>query len=343
MKAANEHASTRSRDWYEARLALPQGLNRVVIDTDAANEIDDQFAIAWALLCPEAMQVEAIYAAPFSFAHRKHLHSQAAADALPFASPEIGMHRSYDEIIKVYELLGQSHTGKVWHGSPGYLQSLAHPIKSPAAEHLISLARQCSADQPLYVLALGCVTNTSSALLLAPDIADKIVVVWTSGFPSHAPHANHAFNLEQDMLASQWLFRCGVPLVYLPGYHVGAQLRLSLAEMELYVKGQGAIGDYLFELFTHNPLWPILGLDGQGPHSWVIWDIINIAWMIDPTWVQTHLVITPVLGDDKIWRQDPKLVPMREGFAVQRDNIFNHFFSSLAAAHTPLISPTQIV
>lgn len=324
-----------SHDWYAQRLQLPQGLNRVVIDTDAANEIDDQFAIAWALLCPQSVQVEAIYAAPYSFAHRRHLHPQAAPDALPFAPPNIGMHRSYDEIIKVYELLGESHAGKVWHGSPGYLRELERPIKSPAAEHLIGLARQCSADKPLYVLALGCVTNISSALLLAPDIAAKIVVVWTSGFPSHAPYVNNSFNLEQDLLASQWLLRCGVPLVYLPGYHVGAQLRLSLAEMERYIKGSGAIGDYLFELFTHNPLWSILGPNGYGPHSWVIWDIINIAWMIDPSWVQTHLVSTPVLTDQKTWHQHPGLAPMREGFAVQRDAIFNHFFSSLAQANTP--------
>jgi len=38
--------------WYAQRLAPPNaecGRPRVVIDTDAANEIDDQFALAWAL------------------------------------------------------------------------------------------------------------------------------------------------------------------------------------------------------------------------------------------------------------------------------------------------------
>ena len=36
----------------------------VVIDTDAYNEVDDQFAIAWALRSPERVNVEAVYAAP---------------------------------------------------------------------------------------------------------------------------------------------------------------------------------------------------------------------------------------------------------------------------------------
>ena len=60
--------------WYRARLAPPQSQNarpRVVIDTDAANEIDDQFALAWALLSPTQLDVLAVYAAPFSFAHRR--------------------------------------------------------------------------------------------------------------------------------------------------------------------------------------------------------------------------------------------------------------------------------
>ena len=50
------------------RLAMLQprpGPVRVVIDTDTFNEVDDQFAIAHALLSPRSMTVEAIYAAPF--------------------------------------------------------------------------------------------------------------------------------------------------------------------------------------------------------------------------------------------------------------------------------------
>ena len=40
---------TISPELREQRLALPTGRRRIVIDTDTANEIDDQFALAWAL------------------------------------------------------------------------------------------------------------------------------------------------------------------------------------------------------------------------------------------------------------------------------------------------------
>jgi hypothetical protein len=111
---------------------------------------------------------------------------------------------------------------------------------------------------------------------------------------------------------------------------VGAQLRLSMAEMERYVRGRGAVGDYLHELFTHNPLWAIYGVDNRQPYSWVVWDVICIAWLLEPQWVPTELVRTPRLDDDRRWRADPGRHLMREGYAVQRDAIFNDFFSRLS-------------
>ena len=38
----------------------------MVLDTDTYNEIDDQFALVYALLCPEKLNVEAVYAALFT-------------------------------------------------------------------------------------------------------------------------------------------------------------------------------------------------------------------------------------------------------------------------------------
>ena len=152
--------------WYRARLAPPQSPHirpRVVIDTDAANEIDDQFALAWALLSPAQLDVLAVYAAPFSFAHRRAALPHAPADAPPFNPPAIGMQRSYDEILKVYDKLGLPSGGRVWRGSSGYLPSRTKPLQSDAVDHLIATARSSPPQQPLYVLALGCVTNIASA------------------------------------------------------------------------------------------------------------------------------------------------------------------------------------
>lgn len=313
--------------WYQRRLALPTGRLRVVIDTDAANEIDDPFAIAWALLRPERLQVDGLYATPYSFAHRR---AQMAVQQHPqFDPPGVGMERSFEAIVDVFERLGLDAAGRVHRGSTRYLESLAAPERSAATDHLIATALAMPEEQPLYVVAIGCVTNVANALLLEPRIAERIVVVWTSGYPSHAPQVNDSFNLEQDLLASQWLLDSGVPHVYLPGFHVGAQLRLSLPEMERWVRGRGAIGDRLFHLYTHNPLWPLLGITSFEAHSWVIWDLICIAWLLEPAWVPSSLVRTPRLGDDRRWVADAARHPMREAHAVQRDAVFAAFFAGL--------------
>jgi purine nucleosidase len=315
---------------YEQRLRLPSGKVHIVIDTDAANEIDDQFALAWALRRPDRLHIHGIYATPFSFAHRRAMYPKASPDAAPFNAPAMGMERSFDEIMKVQALLGIEPPVPAFRGSPAYLSSLESPIESEATAHLIATALSMPPDELLYVVVLGCATNAASALLLAPEIMHKIVVVWTSAFPSHAPHVNQSFNLEQDVLASQWLYDSGVPLVYLPGYHVGAQLRLSLAEVERYVEPQGAIGRYLHDLFADNPLWAVTGRPAVASHSWVIWDLINIAWLLEPEWVPSHIVPTPVLGADLRWHARAHAHPMREAYAVQRDAIFNDLFAALA-------------
>ena len=325
-------------DWRLQRLQppAPGSRPRVVIDTDAANEIDDQFALAWALLAPEQLRVQALYAAPFSFAHRHAATPQLSRELPPFHPPAVGMQRSFDEIVRVFEALRLPHAGRVFRGSEHYLASPDEAVMSEAVEHLIALARTMPEDgEPLYVVAIGAVTNVASALVAAPDIARRIVVVWTSGYPTHAPHINFSLNMEQDMAASRVVFGGGVPLVYLPGFHVGAQLRLSLPELERHVRPCGAIGEHLHHRYTHNPLSDLAGIDDvrRPGFSWVIWDLICIAWLLDPDWVPSELVATPGLSDERRWLAPAAgAPPMREAHAVARDAVFGDFFETLRRA-----------
>ena len=52
-----------SNEFLLQRLQFPTKKVRMVLDTDTYNEIDDQFALVYALLCPEKLNVEAVYAA----------------------------------------------------------------------------------------------------------------------------------------------------------------------------------------------------------------------------------------------------------------------------------------
>ncbi|WP_299726686.1 nucleoside hydrolase [uncultured Tateyamaria sp.] len=344
------------------RLAPPSdGPVRLLIDTDTANEIDDQYALAWALLSPEHMTVEAVTAEPFSFAHhqpellaaerameagqnhqehlvggfqgwidRLHKVGQRAAD-LNFILPPEGMELSYAEICRVYDKLGMPSDGRVYRGATRYMEHADDIVESDSVDVIIDHAM--SGDTPLYIAAMGCVTNIAAAILKAPEIRERIVVIWTSAYPSHAPHCNRpSLNLVQDVHASRVIFDSGVPHIYLPGYHVGAQLKISRPEMEAHVKGQGAIGDYLHHLFTNNPLHDMFAIDDRARRTWVIWDIIDIAWLINPDWVPTILTTSPILNEDLFWEKSDTRHLMREAHDVQRDEIFLDFYDKLARA-----------
>jgi len=355
----NDRFPALDSDLLDQRLALPKKLSRVLVDTDTANEIDDQFALAWALLSPESMTVEAVTTEPFSFAHhqqglidaeraieagkefpehlvggfqgwinRLHRQGKRAAE-LNFVSPAEGMELSYQEILNVYSKLGMESSGKVFRGAPEYMTAPDVLVNSESVDVIIDLAK--SGSEPLYIAAMGCVTNIASALLRAPEIRENIVVIWTSAYPSGAPHCNRpSLNLVQDIHASRLMFDSGVPLVYLPGYHVGAQLKISLPEMEQFVAGRGAIGDYLHHLYANNPLHAMFALEDTARRTWVIWDIIDIAWLINPAWVPTMRVPSPVLDDSLFWRRDEQRHMILEAFDVQRDEIFIDFYNKLA-------------
>ena len=68
--------------------------------------------------------------------------------------------------------------------------------------------------------------------------------------------------------------------------------------------------------------------------TWVIRDIINIAWLINPDWVPTYLTTSPVLNGDLFWEKSDQRHQMREAHDVQRDEIFLDFYDKLARAAT---------
>lgn len=344
-------------------LEPPTGRVRLMIDSDTYNEIDDQFAIAWALLSQDKLDIEGALAEPYSHRHHRDPLRQAydllKADrnaTLPekaqgyrrsalnmldigtsphdtiFYDPDEGMEQSYQEIIKVYEMLGENPEGKVFRGSTDYLHSLDEPIDSPAARFLIERA-MARDDEPLYVAAIGCVTNIASAMLMEPEIITRMVVTWTSSYPSFTGLSNlPSLNLMQDPLASQLLFDSGVPHVYLPGYYVGEQLKISLPDMERWVRGKGKIGDYLYHLYMNNPIHAMRGINDHFGRTWTIWDLINFAWLIEPEWVATRLLTSPILTDDLYYKQAPGRHLMREGYDIDRDAIFRDFFTKLEKA-----------
>jgi purine nucleosidase len=290
-----------------ARLAAPKGKVRMVLDTDTYNEVDDQFAVVQSLLSPDRLDIEAIYAAPF---HNNR--SDGAGD---------GMQKSYEEILRLLERLDVSPEGFVHKGSTRFLQGSDAAQESAAAHDLVERAHNGNA--PLYVVAIGAITNVASALLLDPSIVEKIVVVWLGGQPLYWPSARE-FNLQQDLHASRLIFDCGVPLVQIPCSGVASHLLTTAAELEAYVAGRGAIGDYLVEVFKAYS-------DDHFGWSKEIWDISAPAWLLDAAWVPSVLVHSPILTDQYTYSVDHRRHLIRIASQVRRNPIFKDLFKKIEA------------
>lgn len=288
------------------KLSPPRGKISIVLDTDTYNEIDDQFAVVYSLLATEKINVDAFYAAPF-------FNSLSS-------SPKDGMEKSYHEILKIRKLMNRDYI-PVYKGSETYLPDAETPVKSDAARDLVKRAMATDPSNPLYVVAIGAITNVASAILMEPRIIERIVVVWLGG---NALHWNHTyeFNLQQDLHASRTLFDCGVPLILMPCAGVISHLHTTLSEIRDYVKPHGEIGEYLYETFLNCH-------DDHFAYSRVIWDISVIAWLIEPEWVPTALIHSPRISEDCRWSQDHSRHFIRCATYINRDSVFKDLFERL--------------
>ncbi|CAN5567027.1 nucleoside hydrolase [soil metagenome] len=297
------------------RMLTPRtGRVRAVLDTDTYNEIDDQFAVVQALLSPERIQLEAIYAAPF-FNER--------AD-----SPGHGMQLSHDEICRLLDRLDRSPEGMVFKGVTEYVGPQKQARSAPAVDDLIARARSATPDEPLYVIAIAAISNIASALLAAPDIIDRVVVIWLGGHALEWPHQVE-FNLKQDVGGAQVLFDSGVPLVLVPCMGVVSHFHSTIPEIDQHVRPHGRIGEFLATRFAElaaEKNLPALGW------SKVIWDMVAVAWLLNADWTPSVLVPTPILTDQITFSVDRSRHLMRYVTHLQRDAILRDFVQKLTQA-----------
>jgi len=293
-----------------ARLTPPASGEKIamVLDTDTYNEVDDQFALAYSLLSPERLDVRAVYAAPFL-----NDRSTGAGD---------GMEKSYAEIVRLLAALGRSAEGFAHRGSGSFLPDERTPVRSAAAEDLVDRASRMG-EEPLYVVAIGAITNVASALLLDPSITRKIVVVWLGGQPLHAPDTRE-FNLSQDVAAARVVLDSGVPMVLVPCTGVASHMLTTVPELRQEIAGKNAICDALFSLFcAYN----------ADHFAWAkeIWDVSAVGYVINPEWVPTVLQPAPVPAYDSRWSLDPRRHLIRVAQHANRNAIFADMFRKLAA------------
>lgn len=265
---------------------------RMIVDTDAKNEADDQFAIAHHLMTP-MFEVKGIIATHFEN-KREEYHSGKT------------MMKSYDEINLVLDLMGLRGEYPVFKGCDSPLPDETHFVESEGARFIVEEAMRDD-SKPLVIALQGAITNLASALLMEPKIADRILAVWIGG--EDYPQGGWEFNLSQDVAGANVVFASQCQLWQVPK-SVYKQVNVSLAKLQSRVAPCGKIGEYLFrQMVELNDACA----DNEWPHgeTWCIGDQPTIGvFLEDKERVHYTMKHAPYIRPDYTYeeREDGKLI-----------------------------------
>ena len=280
-------------------------IKNIILDTDAYNEIDDQYAIAYAMRSRERINLLAICAAPF-FNDR----SESFAD---------GMIKSYDEILRITKLTEPECRIPAYRGSEERLASPNTPVESEAADKIAEIIN--ASDKPVYIVAIGAITNVASAIIKHPEIIKKGAVIWLGGHSLHYQNTNE-FNLAGDLIAAQVVFDSGIPLLQVPCFGVCTEFLTTIPELEHYMSNKNELCDYLLEV-TRNYT--------RKPYGWskVIWDVTAIGVFTRPEAYEMVSIPRPIITSDKTYSFDMAREPYIYVRKLWRDPIYADMFRKL--------------
>ncbi len=294
---------------------------RIILDTDANNELDDQHAIAYLLFNGDKFAVEGI--------------------TVNATSGGGGIEKHVAEAERVVHLCSLASRVKVIPGASGkyeeILPHLGEPMHdgSQAVDFIIERAMARETRQ-LVLLPIGKLTNIALALKKAPSIAKKVRIVWLG---TNYPEPGE-YNFVNDIPALHPILESEVPLeMVMVRYNKPSgtdAVKASLKDIQRIMPGKGPsiakpvsgrhggmfsnFGDYsveLFEKFRENPT--------ERP----LFDMAAVAIVKNPKWADRVTIGAPTFVDGNwIDRPDnPRKIVIWENF--DKEGIMNDFYTRM--------------
>ncbi|MEM6645459.1 MAG: nucleoside hydrolase [Bacteroidota bacterium] len=299
----------------------------VILDSDANNELDDQHAIAYMLLNRDRFDVKGITV------NRTHNGGD--------------IHEQYAEAERVVQVLNLLDEVPIYKGADGSFEDIRPTLSRPnydgheAVEFIVATARSYTPEAPLVLLPVGKLTNIALALEAAPDIADRVRIVWLG---SNYPEPGE-YNQENDLESVRYVYDYDVPLeVALVRYGAPSAtdaVRITPDEAVTHLAGKGPVattpitgrhggtfvtfGDYAVNLFDHIEMY-------GNPPSRALFDMAAVAIVKEPSWAMATEVPAPLLQADGTWVErpdNPRTIILWENY--DRDAIVEDLYRSLDA------------
>lgn len=297
--------------------------HRVLFDTDANNELDDQHAMAYLFFNGDVFDVVGITVNATRNGGDIDGHYNEARRIMDLCNvyPSMPLHKganaSFEEIRK--------NLGK------------ADFDGAEAVNFIIEEAHKKS-DEKLILLPVGKLTNIALALEKDPSIADKVRIVWLG---SNYPYPGE-YNQDNDEASLNYILNVDVPfemVLVRGGKETGtAAVSSNRAEINSVMPGKGPLaekpitgrhgdtfdhfGDYSVNLYSN-----IHTYDEAGTRP--LYDMAAVAIVKNPSWAEKKEIPAPLLVDGE-WQErpdNPRKVMIWENF--NKEAIMGDFFDRM--------------
>lgn len=296
---------------------------KVIFDTDANNELDDQHAMA------------------YLFFNGDHFDVLGVSVNATFNGGDISGH--YDEAKRVMQLTNVYGKIPLLNGADGSFESIRPQLQQDsfdgdeAVNFIIDQAHQAG-EEKLILLPVGKLTNIALALEKDPSIASKVRIVWLG---SNYPEPGE-YNQDNDTVSMNYILNMEVPFEMVTvryGKSTGTSaVTANRAEIGQKMTGLGPkatqpvtgrhggtfdnFGDYSVNLFKH-----IDSHDEEGTRA--LFDMAAVAIVKNPAWAERKVIPAPILIDNE-WVERPendRKIVLWENF--DKEAIMNDFYERM--------------
>lgn len=281
---------------------------RLITDTDAKNEADDDFAVVQALLSPKLENVGLVAA---------H-YGVKDAD---------GMEKSYRELETLVGKMGFTGQIPILRGAKHGLPDTKTPVESEGARLIIEEAMKAD-ERPLYAIFLGPLTDIASAYLMEPRIAKRLTVIWIGG--GLYPDGGEEFNLGNDIHAANVVFSSNMEVWQVPK-NVYEMIPVTLAELEYRVRPCGEVGAYLCDQLMEHAMTeePRKSAFRTG-ECWVLGDSPAVGLILYEDRFSFEWKQAPSVGADMNYIHSGRFRPIRVYQKIDSRLILEDFYAKLA-------------
>ncbi|MFK7813034.1 MAG: nucleoside hydrolase [Maribacter sp.] len=237
----------------------------IIIDADTANEVDDLYALVYAIKEPR-FNILGITSAQFHT-------SPLATETTVLESQKIN-----EDILR----LMKREDIPLPIGSNSPLTSSKNPAESEASDFIISEAHKASKEKKLKLVILGSCTNVASAILKDSTIIPKIQVNYLGFW--HDVTTNRydkkEFNSGNDTLAVEVLLNTKNLDLKVMTATTSQHLIFKKTNVDNHLKGKKGIANYLVNRWeTYSRWWTD---EDPKQKEWIMWDVALLMALAHP-------------------------------------------------------------